>query len=120
MLRKSQLQAIALGSVAWIAALSAAHTGQPPAEIAHPGVARIVSSVERPDARAVSGLPQGIRSYGKGAVRIDLSAAGVVTDDGSKADESSPGVDATTKISGASMAGSVSAFTVSPASSGWD
>jgi Tol biopolymer transport system component len=114
MLRKSQRHAIALGSVALIAAFSVAHTGQAPVEIDHPGVARIVSSVDLPDTRAVSRLPEGIRSYGKGAVRFDLSTLGVIASGGSKADGSGPGVDAITKISGASMAGSVSAFTVSP------
>ena len=114
MFRKSSLHAMVLGGVGLILASSGVQGGQPRDETSQPSVAWIVSSIDRSESRSVAVPDRGVRSYGKGAVRRELSTAGVVVSEASKADESGVGIDVSTKISGASMAGSVAAFTVSP------
>ena len=70
------------------------------------------------EVRVVSGPPRGLRSYGKGAVRLAaLTAPEGAGDDASEPGDSphdAPGVDVTNKISGTPMAGSVTSFAVSP------
>lgn len=67
--------------------------------------------------RVLSSPPHGLRTYGKGAVRLESWTAPAVRDDASETQETPPdalGVDVTNKISGTPMAGSVTSFAVSP------
>jgi len=69
------------------------------------------------EVRTASGPPRGIRSYGKGAVRLEVLAPAVVDGDAQavqEAPQDTGSVDVTNKISGTPMAGSVASFAVSP------
>jgi Tol biopolymer transport system component len=111
-------------SIAWVllGALSQLIVGfgaqaEPPSRPSHydgQGVVQLGALTDSDELLSVSGPPRGIRTYGTGAVRIDLPKTGGVASDASTPEDSGPEVDVSTKISGSPTAGSVSAFRVSP------
>jgi len=120
-MRATALAPMGCAGLILISALASAETAPPvrrdPGEAANPRVGRLDPAYPREASSPRTGPLRGIRSYGKGGVRVDRP--GTVKDRYAEAGSThesapSPGVADPWKISGATMAGSVSTFAVSP------
>jgi len=104
-------------ALATIAPLAATPAGQPPAEAANRPIDRTRPPVEPRLHGAAPVLERGIRTWGVGAVRLELGSeaqpAVLPVEDGSSAPIPAL-LGVTRKLSGSPMAGHVSAFRVSP------